>query len=340
MRNNRTDEGLDVYDWVLSTEVREYLRANHRFSVREKVEIVQGGCRPVEEQRAALEILLEEAEDGKDRELIQTLIRMNDWCLEELRRECPGQIFLFLERGFRRMDELHWSSTGNVAGVFYTYNEFTAALDNFAAEYEIAEDPARVDCVASAEKWVMVDGKMDTALEMSLYVGGGRLFIQKIWSWDTDHTWKDRLGHIPWETDKLFCGHLCRAADRLPLPFRNGDLVRVNIPDLDEPIYGVLNVAQLEKDRYSYLLYIEDHCLRKLNMSYQQINAFPGWRVIDWTHPVAPAELPAGQEILAELRDYLHRLEETDKKPPGSCTFGFPKRFRCTNRGPQRWKNY
>lgn len=79
-------------------------------------------------------------------------------------------------------------------------------------------------------------------------------------------------------------------------------------------MYGVLNIAQLEKDRYIYLLYREDHCLRELNMSYQQIDISSGWRVIDWTRPAAPEELPAGQELLAELSDYLHQLEKTDKK--------------------------
>lgn len=31
MYNNKTDGGLDVYDWVLSPEIREYLRASHIF---------------------------------------------------------------------------------------------------------------------------------------------------------------------------------------------------------------------------------------------------------------------------------------------------------------------
>lgn len=308
--DNKTDNGVDVYDWVLSSEIREYLRANHRFSVREKVEIVQGGCRPVEEKRAVLEALLGEAKDGKDRELIQDLNRMNDWCLEELQRECPGQVFLFLERSFRRIVELScYYRTGNVTGVFCNYDEFMAFLDNFAAEYELSEDPTRVDYVAYAEKWVMVNGKMDTALRMNLYVGGGRLFIQRIWHW---RSWEDRLGDISWEADRVF-DQFCKTVDRLPLPFQNGDLVRVDIPDLEEPVYGVLNIAQLEVDRYIYLLYIEDHCLRRLSMSYQHIDAFSCWRVIDWTHPATAEELPAGQEILAELSNYLHRLEKTDK---------------------------
>ena len=280
----------------------------------------------MEEKRAVLEALLGEAEDGKDRELIQDLNRMNDWCLEELQRECPGQVFLFLERGFQGIDELCCnSSTGNVAGVFYTYNEFMAALNNFAAEYELAEDPTRVDCVAYAEKWVMVDGKMDTALGMNLYVGGGHLFIQKIWPWDMEHSWKDRLGDISWEAAGVFTGQFCKTAGRLPLPFRNGDLARVDIPDLDEPVYGALNIAQLEVDRYIYLLYIKNHCLRQLNMSYQQIDISSGWRVIDWTHPATPEELPAGQELLAELSSHLHRLEKTDKIAARELYLRLPK---------------
>lgn len=310
--HNRMGSGLDVYDWVLSPEIREFLRPFYGSFVWEKAGMIQGGCRPVEEQRAALNALLEETEDGEDRESIQALVRMHGWCLEELRRECPGQVFLFLERGCQRIDELSWNgSTGNVAGVFHNYDEFMVGLDNFAADYDLA----RVDCVAYAEKWVMTDGKMKAALGMNLYTGGGRLFIQRIWPWDVERKWEERIGNIPWQAERIFAGeHWGAIAGMLPLPFRNGDLVQVDIPDLEEPIYGVLNIAELDLDRYRYLLYIEDHCLRQLNMSYTYIGVSSGWRIMDWTHPATPAELPAGQEILVELSDYLHRLEETDEK--------------------------
>ena len=46
MCDNKADGGLDVCDWVLSPEIREYLRANHIFSMQEKVDIVHSGCRP------------------------------------------------------------------------------------------------------------------------------------------------------------------------------------------------------------------------------------------------------------------------------------------------------
>lgn len=317
MCNNKADGGLDVYDWVLSPEIREYLRANHIFSVREKADIVHSGCRPVEEKRAALEILLGEAENREDWELIHDLLRLYDWSLDEMRDPRPKQVYLFLERrGCARIGEMRCQndSTGNVAGVFDTYDQLMAHLKRLEAEWECGDAPERVDWVAYAEKWAMVDGEMDVTLGLYVYVGKGQLFIQRFKPWYLEQAqWKEWLktAGIPCEVEGMFRGH--SAENTLPLPFRNGDLVRVDIPDLEEPVYGVLNIAQLEKDRYIYLLYREDHCLHELNMSYQQIDIFSGWRVIDWTHPAAPEELPAGQELLAELSDYLHRLEKTDK---------------------------
>lgn len=317
MRDGKTGVGLDVYDWILSPEIRDYLRANHRFSVREKVDIVHSGCRPVDEKRTALEALLGEAEDVEDRELIRDLLQLYGWSLDELRGRQPGQVYLFLERrGCDRIGEMRFQndSTGNVAGVFGTYDQLTAHLKKLEAEWECGDAPERVDWVAYAEKWVMVDGDMDVTLGLYVYVGDGQLFIQRLEPWFLRQArWKERMKTvgISWEAKDVFRG--CSAGNPLPLPFRNGDLARVDIPDLEEPIYGVLNIAQLEKDRYIYLLYIENHCLRQLNMSYQQIGLSSGWRVIDWTHSAQPSELPAGQEILAELSDYLHRLEKTDK---------------------------
>lgn len=317
MCNNKTDGGLDVYDWVLSPEIREYLRASHIFSVREKADIVHSGCRPVEEKRAALEILLGEAENREDRELIHGLLRLYGWSLEEMRGQRPRQVYLFLERrGCARIGEMRCQndSTGNVAGVFDTYDQLMAHLKRLEAEWECGDAPKRVDWVAYAEKWTIVDGEMDVTLGLYVYVGEGRLFIQRFEPWYLERAqWKERLktAGVPCEAEGVFRGR--SAENTLPLPFRNGDLVRVDIPDLEEPVYGVLNVAQVERERFIYLLCVEDQWFREFNMGYQEIDISSGWRVVDWTHPVAPEELPAGQGLLADLSDYLHRLEKTDK---------------------------
>lgn len=87
-----------------------------------------------------------------------------------------------------------------------------------------------------------------------------------------------------------------------PLPFRSGDLVRLDPPVFDEPEYGVLYVFHdLNSTRYMWLYYIQDSVLHHCSMSYHSIGGWSPWRVIDWTHPAMASELPPGQEILKEL---------------------------------------
>lgn len=186
MNDKRANRGLDVSNWILSPEIREYLRANHRFSVKEKVGILHGGCRSVEEKRATLAILFGEAEDEEDRETIQCLLQLYNWSLDEMRNQQPKQVYLFLEhRSNDPISELRYQfdCAGSVAGVFDTYDQLMAHLRELEVEWECADD--------------------------SEYVG---------------------------------------------------------------------------------------------------------WRVIDWTHPAQPSELLAGQEVLAELSDYLRQLWETDRE--------------------------
>ena len=65
---------LDVYDWILSPEIREHMRANYPLSVEEKMHIICGGFRSIEEKETALRTLLDES--GEKREQIETMIRL------------------------------------------------------------------------------------------------------------------------------------------------------------------------------------------------------------------------------------------------------------------------
>ena len=79
---------LDVYDWILSPEIREHMRTNYPLSVGEKIQIICGGFRSIEDKNTALRALLEEAEPGMlDSPLIQFAFGMT---ISELIAQSPG----------------------------------------------------------------------------------------------------------------------------------------------------------------------------------------------------------------------------------------------------------
>ena len=85
---------LDVYNWILSPEIREHMRANYPLSVGEKIQIICGGFRSIEDKEAALRALLEEADPGESRERIHRLIRLYGLVLGKLRKIGPEHLFV------------------------------------------------------------------------------------------------------------------------------------------------------------------------------------------------------------------------------------------------------
>ena len=88
-----------------------------------------------------------------------------------------------------------------------------------------------------------------------------------------------------------------------------------------EPRYGVVIVVEAS-GRYIWLAHIENCRLECMDLSYRYYDLTFDWRVIDWTRPVQPSNLPEGHGLLAELSDALHALDEQDVATVESLFFG------------------
>jgi len=289
---------LDIYDWILSPEIRDYLRENHRLSVQEKIEIICGGWHSVEEKYTALRELLGEAESDMDKEEIQSLCRLFEWVFEELRRKRPGQIFTYDECSSIRAVSLSDALSHRFCGVERMFRTYEELWDYCGTDlyYE-----------AYVEKWAVVNGEMKEIIGLHLCSDDdGRAFIKDFAPKYLEYCVKMKgMEAMGISMDAMTDYHGDRKS-RLPLPFQSGDLVRLDIPDTDFQIYGVLYIWE-SCERFMQMAYIEDCRLKHFNMAYRDIDSTPGWRVIDWMHPAQPSELPEGQELLVELSSYVRR---------------------------------
>ena len=57
----------DIYSWILSPEIRDYLRGNYRPTLMERQAMIRGAYKPIEEKLSALQELLGEAETEGER---------------------------------------------------------------------------------------------------------------------------------------------------------------------------------------------------------------------------------------------------------------------------------
>lgn len=104
----------------------------------------------------------------------------------------------------------------------------------------------------------------------------------------------------------------------LPFPFSTGDLVCLDAPLFERPVYGVLcrwtSIDSVYNgELYTLLGYMENGILRAMDLSEQEI-AFDGsgYRVIDWLRRASSEELPAGQEVFGEIGAQLRCLNRRD----------------------------
>ncbi len=299
----------DFYDWILSPEIRDYLRENHRFSFEEKIHLICGACRPLEEKYNALRALREESK-GEEQVLAGELVRLHDWAFDQLHRETPGQVFVFMEElgcDTGKDDTRYYG----VDRMFRTYEELTAYIKECEDWY--CEKPNGRDTIgkeAFIEKWAQVDGKMEAMIGFSLFHTEGRLYIQRFFPWWLTHgketdTRAEQLGisedaMFLYEYDNKNC---------LPLPFQTGDLVRLETPDWDGPLYGVLGVFEA-LGRYMNMAYIKDGHLKLISLSYWWIDVCSDWQTIDWLRHAEPSEFPPEQKLLVEMAEYLRQLEQ------------------------------
>lgn len=328
MCNRKKQAGPNFYDWIVSQEIRDYLRKNHRFSFAEKVRLIVGGCRPLEEKYDALRALWEESE-GEEKTLAAELVRLHDWAFDQLHRETLGKVFIFME-------ELGCDAGGQdtryhgVDRMFCTYEE----LVEYIKEYESwchGEPFSGVEAVGKAafiEKWVPVEGEMKAIIAFSLFHIEGQLCFQRFFPWWLTHG-KESDAHaeqLGISEDAVFL-YENNSMNHLPLPFQTGDLVRLETPDWDGPLYGVLGVFEA-LGRYMNMAYIKDGCLELISLSYWWIDVVSDWQTIDWLRHAEPSELPTGQEVLVEMGAYLRRLERQNVYAAESAFYDIVGRYR------------
>lgn len=282
----------DLYDWVLSAEIREHLRANHPLSTAEKVQHVCGGFRSIEEKEAALRALLEEAEPGELREKLGTLVRLYGLAIEELGESGPECLFVLPVSRSR-------------PGKTNTLILCDACLySSCAGLLEHAEGGPHL----CASKWERVNERWEKVIDFDVQQVNGTHCATRFWpSGGKEAEWGIDMDALSFALG-LGDGRVC-----CPIPFMTGDLVKLDAPVLDGPLFGVMdNVLDLNGTRYMWLGYVEGDHLNVMTLSYDLLGHSGGYRVIDWLHSARPEELPEDERILLEISEYLRRQPRRD----------------------------
>ncbi len=239
--------------------------------------------------------------NSEDRDAVGRELQALRWVFQELHRVRPGQFYLCEEVDTDQdVGDLRTRRWGR--GVFQTFDEVLDYLRREEKERNSSPDIYTIPpwyCF-SVEKWAPGSAGIEELAGLDFYYVDGAFrptMLHDLWN---EPLCPDRAYPDDWRG-----GHL-----EIPLPFRCGDLIRLDPPVLKKPAYAVLYIQNLpvlnRYNREMWFLYLKDGFLADAMQSHHPIGDYSEWRLIDWAHPAEPSELTPGQEILAEISSALH----------------------------------
>lgn len=297
----------DIYSWVLSPEMRGYLREKYRPNIMERQALIRGAYRSVEEKLSALRELCPEAETADERFFLERVIKVYQFAIQEI-RQCRRGEFYFYRTALQ---------FGGDSGLFaYPFSYLGDAEAGICRSYEQLGGGAE-NCVISSGYTVQKrrrKGEWGPILSFELKPVDGIYQTTRFYLYDPLMK-QTNITREEWENS---CDPERHCFYPYPFPFSTGDLVYLDAPLFEQPVYGVLcRWTSIDPDRrgetHTLLGYIENGRFHPMDLSGYDI-AFDGsgYRVIDWIHSASAEKLPAGQEILGEIGAYLRRLNCED----------------------------
>ena len=290
---------LDGYAWIRSEEIREYLRGNYKLSFKERMQLVRTAHRPMEERLQALRMLQKEAVTPREKGFAAQVIRLYEFMLREIRESRPGQFYI------RKLPCPAAGRCGMAPGrilIYASYEEMLADLpDGDVWEYG-----------KEVEKWEVGENGVRELISFDLYPMDQNACIANTYL-DDDRYEEAGVSRTVIEQENRFYDVSTDYDYRYPypLPFSTGDLVRLDAPIYEEPLYGVM----YSEDYGGQYVHMGIICEKEgtwifdmLDLSELVIDLCSGCRVMDWLYRAKPEELPEDRKILGELAAYFTDL--------------------------------
>lgn len=302
-------ESFDIYSWILSSEIRDWMRKKPPMPVLTQANIVFCAYRSVEDKLQAMTWLLSRAEEEEKEDLEQAAayLRFVGRQITSGKNSGPGR----WDRKEIWMARCRYHDYGckdrdfTDTYLFYSYEE----AKKWAEEY--LDDPF---FFCDLQKWLLGKEGPKELMECHLRRVGGELCVTNAWL-------DEKLSgvEVPCQIDY---GRLpCR------LPFLTGDLVKLDGPVFDEPVYGVWcdepryheynwigRFKSHEERAMRYKEEDEDYPYTADSMERCRLDGAFELSIIDWLHPASEEELPKEQKKLAKIGRELRTMRKKSSR--------------------------
>lgn len=264
---------VDVYNLIRSPEIRNFFRENVKLGIFEKEQLILHSYIPLRQKMAMLKQL---SYTGNEKEasliyemygflagyfnrIYHPLVRTN------LELECVN---MYVKDGCIKREN---SSIGKC----YTVDEAVMKMESFVGKSKMLPYG-----LASVE--VIQDGKLRQPFEFSLFRIDGKWQVKDVAVYDID---RDGIYNISISEDTS-----CRFSNNgfcHPLPFDHGSRLKLQLPSMDKPFYGILQSEHDEKGCWCHYLYDENMWNQSdlksfIDISYAEVALYSGYSSLDW----------------------------------------------------------
>ena len=280
-------EKLDIYSFIGSDVIREYMREYKVFSPLDKARIIIFSFRPVEEKIEALKTLADEL-NAENKDMVVAVYSLLSEALDTIYNPSSNQIFN-ITRGNMYWDEVksnsYKSSIRNFVGRLYK------SFDDFISEYEVTEEDKNsrsdindsyheeLDYIYGEISSIDTIGKdyyEDISFEAAYFDGHIRIYHISV-----SEPWAKERGYSEEVADMIGVSSLSRYS----LPFKHGDSVMLKTPFMTKPIYGGL-YSSMDGGGcwYNFFYYDTGNGVDMIDISYHEIGFCDHLTVFDWLY--------------------------------------------------------
>lgn len=283
-------EGMefDIYSLIQSVEVREYLRKWRKFKLLEQDVIIRNSYYTIEQKlkfiKQLVEVTRKDRRNEKELKVLEEKAALYEFIVNFIYNPRADVIYMAQEES-RGYNVCYKDNDYRLSEKVFTDTHYFKNIEDIKKYWEHntkSEYTVRVDMVLLSEQGAKynVDEIVQPVWFDIRILKGGKLSIR---NFGIDEKWFLKNGFSKECVGKRFGKFRC------PLPFEHGSRVRLQTPDMREPIYGILDSSFDYGGLWYHFLWVEDeqhdfYILRKLlqeeKLDCQEVD------VIDLSYPI------------------------------------------------------
>ena len=268
----------DVYSIIRSPEIRDHYRKEDVLRIFEKEQLILHSYTSIQQKAILLEQLLKTG-DEQERRKISEMCRLFRDYIEKIYHPAVRTVFL-LESDRWEWERVMHGIGHEGKGLDGAYDTMDELIADMADMYRGCEEEYFADVIVLE---VPQDGKVDIPFEFSLFWIDGKWEIKDIYVSQTGGRGIRTQGFHK-DTDYRFhydSGHHS-------LPFENGCRLKLQLPFMEEPVYGILESKLDGNGCWYHFLFMDDErrIESMIDLTWWEINLTSGYSSLDWIESV------------------------------------------------------